>query len=171
MLGLTTTARLRASENKLAAKTYTLKTARAALTDAYSEIINERAQAERDHAAYNRRLVRALRSLAHWRAEAARERRIVTRLAGQLLDATSGQNAAARKALGLPVLTPWDRAVDGLNALTEAGITCHSEPSGDLANSEGPERITWDRENGCWALIHVTGPDFAPLDDAEATDG
>jgi hypothetical protein len=99
------------------------------------------------------RLHRALRAVARWRAEAAREHRALRFLAEQLLDATSGESASARHTLGLTV-TPWERAVEGLNALTTAGISFHVEPDGHISNPFGDEHIEWDHATQRWRLVH-----------------
>lgn len=101
-----------------------------------------------------RRLDRALNNVVRWRAEAHRARCEARLLAEQLLTATIGQSTAARQALGLPEDGPWQRAVDGLNALVDAGVPVHIEPDGHIANSSGDEHIEWDRGAGRWRLVH-----------------
>ncbi|KAA6221759.1 hypothetical protein CP973_07085 [Streptomyces albofaciens JCM 4342] len=49
---------------------------------------------------------------------------------------------------------PWQRAVDGLNALVDAGIPVHIDPDGHIANPAGDEHIEWDREARRWRLVH-----------------
>ncbi|MFI8254113.1 hypothetical protein [Streptomyces filamentosus] len=100
------------------------------------------------------RLRRAVRAAARWRAHAAAERRTVRVLSEQLLDATSGESTTARAALGLPDTGPWQRAVDGLNALIDAQVPFHIEPDGHIANSCGDEHIEYDRAAGRWRLVH-----------------
>ncbi|MYR93071.1 MULTISPECIES: hypothetical protein [unclassified Streptomyces] len=101
-----------------------------------------------------RRLDRALDNVVRWRKAAHTERRTVAVLAEQLLTATSGQSPAARAALGLPEDGPWQRAVDGLNALVDAEIPFHIEPDGHIANSAGDQHIEWDRSANRWRLVH-----------------
>ncbi|MFE0036804.1 hypothetical protein [Streptomyces sp. NPDC059015] len=101
-----------------------------------------------------RRLHRALRAVARWRTHAAKEHRDVRLLAEQLMNATSGHNQAARRALGLPEEGPWQRAVEGLNALVDAGIAFHVEPDGHISNPSGDEHIEWDSKAGRWRLAH-----------------
>lgn len=50
--------------------------------------------------------------------------------------------------------SPWQRAVDGLNALAAAGIPVHVEPDGHISNPCGTEHIEWDRTTERWRLIH-----------------
>ncbi|MEU7596401.1 hypothetical protein AB0B79_25725 [Streptomyces sp. NPDC039022] len=50
--------------------------------------------------------------------------------------------------------SPWQRAVDGLNALTDAGVDFHIEPDGHIANPLGDEHIEWDRASQRWRLVH-----------------
>ncbi|MGW7196624.1 hypothetical protein [Streptomyces chryseus] len=113
-----------------------------------------------------RRLHRALRSVAYWRAQAAAEHReaqrrtaskdhrVIQVLAEQLLTATSGHSPAARHALGLPKHGAWQRAVEGLNALVDAGEVFHIEPDGHISNPSGDEHIEWDRAANRWHLAH-----------------
>lgn len=89
-----------------------------------------------------------------------KERRTTRLLAEQLLDATGHYPAAARAQLGLPPAGPWHRAVEGLNALVDAGECFHVEPGGHISNSSGDERIEWDRTTNRWRLAH--GADAAP---------
>ncbi|MEQ4610654.1 hypothetical protein ABMX48_31575 [Streptomyces cavourensis] len=101
-----------------------------------------------------RRLDRALSNVVRWRKAAHDERRTTASLAEQLLTATSGQSTAARQPLGLPEEGPWQRAVDGLNALVDAGVPFHIEPDGHIANSTGDQHIEWDRTAARWRLVH-----------------
>ncbi|MEU7154076.1 hypothetical protein AB0B15_39605 [Streptomyces sp. NPDC045456] len=50
--------------------------------------------------------------------------------------------------------SPWQQAVDGLNALTDAGVDFHIEPDGHIANPLGGEHIEWDRASQRWRLVH-----------------
>lgn len=50
--------------------------------------------------------------------------------------------------------TPWQRAVDGLNALVDADIPFHIEPDGHISNPAGDEHIEWDRDVQRWRLVH-----------------
>jgi len=49
---------------------------------------------------------------------------------------------------------PWQRAVDGLNALVDAGIGFWIEPDGHISNPLGDEHIEYDRETERWRLAH-----------------
>ncbi|WP_433855109.1 hypothetical protein [Streptomyces kronopolitis] len=51
-------------------------------------------------------------------------------------------------------VSPWQRAVDGLNALVDAGIGFHVEPDGHISNPAGDEHIEWDRAAKRWRLVH-----------------
>ncbi|MCR8574736.1 hypothetical protein [Streptomyces sp. Isolate_219] len=51
-------------------------------------------------------------------------------------------------------VSPWQRAVDGLNALVDAGIPAHIEPDGHISNPAGDEHIEWDRTAERWRLVH-----------------
>ncbi|MET9973904.1 hypothetical protein ACFYOI_03690 [Streptomyces microflavus] len=101
-----------------------------------------------------RRLDRALANVVRWRTAAHDARRTAASLAEQLLNATSSQSTAARKTLGLPENGPWERALDGLNALVDAEIPFHIEPDGRIRGLIGNERIEWDPESGRWRLAH-----------------
>ncbi|MFD3646352.1 hypothetical protein ACFWUT_23460 [Streptomyces cyaneofuscatus] len=101
-----------------------------------------------------RRLDRALSNVVRWRTEAHRARSEARLPAEHLLNATSGQSTAARKTLGLPENGPWERAVDGLNALVDAGVPVRIEPDGHISNPCGDEHIEWDRKAGRWRLVH-----------------
>lgn len=50
-------------------------------------------------------------------------------------------------------VSPWQRAVDGLNALVDAGIGFHVEPDGHISNPFGAEHIEWDRAAERWRLV------------------
>ncbi|MEU7044982.1 hypothetical protein AB0A77_28540 [Streptomyces varsoviensis] len=52
------------------------------------------------------------------------------------------------------VESPWQRAVDGLNALMDADIPVHVEPDGHISTPLGDEHIEWDRESQRWRLVH-----------------
>ncbi|MBP2583361.1 hypothetical protein J3A78_003839 [Streptomyces sp. PvR006] len=147
MFGLTTISRLRriTAQRDENARLAIQAVAAASDTAAASFIREARMQ---------RRLARALRAAARWRAHAAVERRTVRVLADQLLDATSGESTAARAMLGLPQDGPWQRAVDGLNALIDAQIPFHVEPDGHISNPCGDEHIEYDRAAGRWVLVH-----------------
>ncbi|MFD6421577.1 hypothetical protein [Streptomyces sp. NPDC060198] len=102
----------------------------------------------------NRRLSRALDNVVRWRKAAHDEKAITRRLADQLLSSASGQSTAARRALGLSDLAPWERAVEGLNALVDASIPVHIEPDGHISNPTGDEHIEWDQTAKRWRLVH-----------------
>lgn len=65
------------------------------------------------------------------------------------LDADRAQLKARRDAV-----SPWQRAVDGLNSLASAGIGFHIEPDGHISNPAGDEHIEWDRTAERWQLVH-----------------
>ncbi|MFG3174897.1 hypothetical protein ACGFZC_07440 [[Kitasatospora] papulosa] len=90
----------------------------------------------------------------------AAEQRTTRLLAEQLLVATSEKNPAARAALGLPEEGPWDRAVEGLNALVDADVAFHIEPDGHISNPLGDEHIEWDRDANRWRLVHDDDTDL-----------
>jgi len=50
--------------------------------------------------------------------------------------------------------TPWQKAVDGLNALVDADISFHIEPDGHITNPVGDEHIEWDTDTARWVLTH-----------------
>jgi hypothetical protein len=47
---------------------------------------------------------------------------------------------------------PWQRAVDGLNALVEAGIPVSITLDGVIENPAGDEAIVWDHAAERWVL-------------------
>ncbi|MCQ8831845.1 hypothetical protein [Streptomyces malaysiensis] len=49
---------------------------------------------------------------------------------------------------------PWQRAVDGLNALVDAGVGFWIESDGHISNPTGSEHIEYDRETERWQLVH-----------------
>ncbi|CAL9303001.1 hypothetical protein [Streptomyces sp. SudanB91_2054] len=147
MFGLTTSRHARHLAAQLAAANELLRAS-------YGGHVTDLTTARRTEGQLRARLARAVKGCARWRAEAAREQRTSHVLAEQLLDATSGGSTAARAALGLSVNGPWERAVDGLNALTDAGIVLHPDTDGDLCNLSGPERLRWDRASGRWQLAY-----------------
>ncbi|MFI2184560.1 hypothetical protein [Streptomyces sioyaensis] len=51
-------------------------------------------------------------------------------------------------------VSPWQRAVDGLNALVDAGIGFHVELDGHISNPAGDEHIEWSRREERWVLTH-----------------
>lgn len=113
-----------------------------------------------------RRLHRALRGVARWRTQASAEHRAVHLLAEQLLDATSGTSPSARDALGLDPASPWQRAVDALNALVDAVGVPHIWAQG-IEAGVGTERIDWNRDTGRWELRGVTPAPVEALGPAE----
>ncbi|MFF1416532.1 hypothetical protein [Streptomyces sp. NPDC058280] len=148
MFGLTTTRRLRITEAQRDENGRLL-------TEAYGQIITDTARAARERWVARNRLARTLRAVTRLRADAARANRTARILAEQLLDATSGQNTAARTVLGLKT-DPWQHATDGLNALVDAGIPFHIEPDGHISNPSGNEHIEYDRAAQRWRLVHDT---------------
>ncbi|MFE3371216.1 hypothetical protein ACFXOK_16640 [Streptomyces sp. NPDC059173] len=134
----------------------------------HREALNHQASSHATHAAVILRDAAKIRSQLE--ASLAAERRTVTSLAEQLLIATSGQSTAARRALGLPETGPWQRALDGLNALVDAQIPFHIEPDGHIANSSGDEHIEWDRKAGRWRLVRDGDTDLTTTVDEVLTD-
>ncbi|MFF8901719.1 hypothetical protein ACF082_30040 [Streptomyces lydicus] len=63
-------------------------------------------------------------------------------------------------------VSPWQRAVDGLNALVDAGIGFHVEPDGHISNPSGGEHIEWDRAAERWRLVHDDDPGPTPAESA-----
>ncbi|MGW6461456.1 hypothetical protein ACWF94_36940, partial [Streptomyces sp. NPDC055078] len=174
MFGLTTQRRLRQSEQDLRdeidahhATIRQLREFEQQLIPAYAAVVRERSRHLREKWALQRRLTRALRGADRWRKQADQEHRTVVALGEQLLTATSGHNTAARAATNLPEAGPWERAVDGLNALVDAEIPFHVEPDGHISNSSGDEHIEWDRTANRWRLVH----DDEELPAAPATAG
>ncbi|MFB7399750.1 hypothetical protein ACFCZR_06220 [Streptomyces rubiginosohelvolus] len=150
MFGLTTTRRLRAAQHK----TVGLQTRLGLLQGMHQGEAAARQRAEQDLAdEIDAHLTTIRRALAD-EAGLEDEHRTTVSLAEQLLIATSGQSTAARRALGLSETGPWQRALDGLNALVDARIPFHIEPDGHIANSSGDEYIEWDRKAGRWRLVH-----------------
>ncbi|MGW0552320.1 hypothetical protein [Streptomyces altiplanensis] len=86
---------------------------------------------------------------AYLAARLARERAAELREA--LVDTT---HALTKLRAGETSVSPWQRAVDGLNALVDADVTFHVEPDGHISNPFGDEHIEWDREAGRWRLVH-----------------
>ncbi|OKI04956.1 hypothetical protein A6A06_09705 [Streptomyces sp. CB02923] len=72
-----------------------------------------------------------------------------------------------RKGESTRAASPWQQAVDGLNALVDAGISFHIEPDGHIANPAGDEHIEWDRESQRWRLVHDN--EDAPVPDPGMT--
>ncbi|MFI5525035.1 hypothetical protein [Streptomyces platensis] len=60
-------------------------------------------------------------------------------------------------------VSPWQRAVDGLNALVDADLPVHVEPDGHISNPAGSEHIEWDRSAGRWLLVHDDEAAEVPL--------
>ncbi|MFE7128924.1 hypothetical protein [Streptomyces sp. NPDC057617] len=161
MFGLTTTRRLRATQHENSSLNIKLSLLQALYNGASRRLRTAEAQREKG----TRRLTRTLRAVAHWRAEAARAHRTARLLAEQLLDATSGQNTAARDALGLHT-DPWQRATDGLNALIDAAVPFHIEPDGHISNPSGDEHIEYDLLTKRWRLVHNADDEPRPAADA-----
>ena len=51
-------------------------------------------------------------------------------------------------------LSPWERAVAGLNALVDAGVDFHVEPDGHISAPFSDEHIEWDLKARRWVLTH-----------------
>ncbi|CAM5365948.1 hypothetical protein I6J39_16790 [Streptomyces californicus] len=151
MFGLTTTRRLRAAKLQILGL-HTKLGLLQGFRDA--DIAAARRCAEQDLADEIDAHLATIRRVLADEADLEAERRTATSLAEQLLNATSGQSTAARQTLGLPETGPWERAVDGLNALVDAQIPFHIEPDGHISNPSGDEHIEWDREAGRWRLVH-----------------
>ncbi|MGG2461742.1 hypothetical protein ACO0M4_18310 [Streptomyces sp. RGM 3693] len=57
--------------------------------------------------------------------------------------------------------TAWQQALDGLNALVDAGVPVHIEPDGHIANPLGDEHIEWDPAAQRWRLVHDEDDTYA----------
>ncbi|KIF67586.1 hypothetical protein HY68_01385 [Streptomyces sp. AcH 505] len=144
-----------------------LTAANHALEEVCTEILLERRQARRTQLHYRLRITHLLAVCAHRRTQARHLNGTIRLLAEQLLDATSGRNPAARQALGLTPGTPWERAVDGLNALTEAGVHFSLDLDGVLG-PDGNTRIHRDSATGRWHLADTTETPAATVTTAPA---
>lgn len=51
-------------------------------------------------------------------------------------------------------MSPWERAVAGLNALVDAGVDFHVEPDGHISAPFSDEHIEWDLRARRWVLTH-----------------
>ncbi|MFF2009137.1 hypothetical protein ACFVWY_08700 [Streptomyces sp. NPDC058195] len=51
-------------------------------------------------------------------------------------------------------LSPWERAVAGLNALVDADVIFHVEPDGHISAPFSDEHIEWDLKAKRWVLTH-----------------
>ncbi|WP_326768588.1 hypothetical protein OG978_32355 [Streptomyces sp. NBC_01591] len=51
-------------------------------------------------------------------------------------------------------LSPWERAVAGLNALVDADVIFHVEPDGHISAPFSDEHIEWDLKARRWVLTH-----------------
>ncbi|MFJ1695743.1 hypothetical protein ACIOHC_11415 [Streptomyces sp. NPDC088252] len=51
-------------------------------------------------------------------------------------------------------VSPWERAVAGLNALVDAGVIFHVEPDGHISAPFSDEHIEWDLKARRWVLTH-----------------
>lgn len=60
----------------------------------------------------------------------------------------------AEAAAELEAASPWQRAVDGLNALVDADVIFHVEPDGHISAPFGDEHIEWDLKARRWVLTH-----------------
>jgi hypothetical protein len=165
MFGLTTTRRLRAAQHELEFEAASRWTAESNLAFENQAIAELSTATLRDRYHYRHRIAQLLARCSQYRTLLRHEKGTVRVLAEQLLDATSGRNPAARAALGLPETSPWDRAVEGLNALVDAGVAVDRS---SILRLDGPERIEWNYMACRWHLVTEVAPDFAPLDDAPA---
>ncbi|MBD2831639.1 hypothetical protein ID871_09135 [Streptomyces pratensis] len=59
-------------------------------------------------------------------------------------------------------VSPWDRAVAGLNALVDANIAFWIEPDGHISGPFGDEHIEWDHDTSRWRLVHDDEDDVHP---------
>lgn len=163
MFGLTTISQLRAEIDAHHLTIGKLLTAEDRVIPAYTAVIRERTEQRREVYHWQNRLYRALRGCSRWRKEAAHQRRTTELLAQQLLDATGGHSTAARRELGLPEDGPWQRAVEGLNALVDAQEAFHIEPDGHISNPMGDQHIEWDRKANRFRLVHDDETHLAPV--------
>ncbi|MFF4662001.1 hypothetical protein [Streptomyces sp. NPDC001282] len=63
-------------------------------------------------------------------------------------------------------LSPWERAVAGLNALVDADVIFHVEPDGHISAPFSDEHIEWDLRARRWVLTHddeAEDPHDSPL--------
>ncbi|MEE1774495.1 hypothetical protein PUR34_41570 [Streptomyces sp. JV185] len=51
-------------------------------------------------------------------------------------------------------LSPWERAVAGLNALVDADVIFHVDPDGHISAPFSDEHIEWDLKARRWVLTH-----------------
>lgn len=61
-----------------------------------------------------------------------------------------------------PAVSPWERAVAGLNALVDAGVAFHVEPDGHISAPFSNEHIEWDRRAERWVLTHDEDDEVHP---------
>ncbi|MFD9763234.1 hypothetical protein ACFWXI_06780 [[Kitasatospora] papulosa] len=59
-------------------------------------------------------------------------------------------------------VSPWDRAVAGLNALVDANIAFWIEPDGHISGPFGNEHIEWDQAASRWRLVHDNEDEVHP---------
>ena len=59
-------------------------------------------------------------------------------------------------------VSPWDRAVAGLNALVDANIAFWIEPDGHISGPFGDEHIEWDHDTSRWRLVHDNEDEIHP---------
>lgn len=81
---------------------------------------------------------------------------------------TAAGIAAALEAAGLlqspeSAVSPWERAVAGLNALVDADIAFWIEPDGHISGPFGDEHIEWDHDASRWILTHDEDEGLPPL--------
>lgn len=61
-----------------------------------------------------------------------------------------------------PEVSPWERAVAGLNALVDADIAFWIEPDGHISGPFGDEHIEWDHDANRWRLTHDEDDEVHP---------
>jgi len=91
-------------------------------------------------------------------------------LAAQKTKQTAAGIAASLEAAGLlqspesaaEAVSPWERAVAGLNALADADIAFWIEPDGHISGPFGDEHIVWDQKTSRWRLVHDEDDDVHP---------
>ncbi|GCD46154.1 hypothetical protein [Streptomyces paromomycinus] len=107
---------------------------------------------------------RRLRRLADEMSEVGRARQAegLYRAALVLEERADEAGKDTRKGESTRATSPWQRAVDGLNALTDAEVDFHIEPDGHIANPSGDEHIEWDRKAQRWRLVHDDEDGSAP---------
>ncbi|MEU3219986.1 hypothetical protein [Streptomyces sp. NPDC006971] len=64
--------------------------------------------------------------------------------------------------LASTLVSPWQQAVAGLNALVDADVIFHVEPDGHISAPFSDEHIEWDLQARRWVLTHDDEDESAP---------